>query len=356
MAASRAKLEPVSALIIAGGRGTRFWPAARQTRPKPLFSFDGVTTLLGDTIARLSAVIPQKRIFVMVSAEHRGPFRRAIAGVIPAENLIVEPAARGTGVAIAYGAAEIARRAGNGIVAVMPADHYIEPAAAFARTLKKAIQLARSHESIVVIGVPPSRPETGYGYQLVGRAVGDGFKVAQFVEKPDLARARAMIKSGRYLWNAGMFVMSHRVLARATAAHAPALKRAIERLVAAPRSKFAAYYRALKFGSFDKEVVEKSASVVGVRAQFGWHDVGSWSGLWEALGRGQSSVTRGNVIVLESRRVLAHSDSRLMVLLGVDDIVAVDTGDAILIARRDRSQHVGRVSDELRRRGMTKYL
>jgi mannose-1-phosphate guanylyltransferase len=354
--ARKAARAPVAALIIAGGRGTRFWPASREARPKPLFSLDGKTTLLADTIARLRPLIPRERIFVLVAASHRGAFRRALGRVIPPRNLIVEPSARGTAVAIAYGSAVIHRRLGDAIVAVMPADHYIEPAIEFRATLADAVALAAAHQSIVVIGVPPTRAEPGFGYQKVGRPIGPGFRVARFVEKPAPAAAARMVRSGKFLWNAGMFVMSGAALESELGRHVPALASAAARMAALPAARLARAYARLNFDSFDREVVEKSANVLGVRARFRWHDVGSWEGLWKAIGDGAQNVLRGNVIALESARNLAHSDTRLMVLFGVNDIIAVDTGDALLIAHRGQSQELRRVTEELARRGLHRYL
>jgi mannose-1-phosphate guanylyltransferase len=345
-----------SALIIAGGRGTRFWPASREARPKPLFAVDGKTSLLANTIARLKPLLASERIFVLVAAAHEKPFRREITGLIPARNLIVEPVGRNTAVAITYGVAVIRRRLGPGMIAVMPADHVIKPADAFRATIASAIRLASEHNAIVVIGVPPTRPEPGFGYQQVGRAVGEGFKVARFVEKPPPALAKRMVKSGRYLWNAGMFVMSSSTLDAELSEHAPALKAAAERMAQASRAVVARDYPKLKFDSFDRVVVEKSRNVLGVRAQFEWHDVGSWDGLIAAVGDANQSVARGVVIALEAERYLAHSDTRLMVLFGVSDVIAVDTGDAILIAHREHSARLGEVVKELERRGLKRYL
>jgi len=345
-----------SVLIIAGGRGTRFWPASREARPKPLFSIDGKTSLLADTIARHAPLIPRERIFVLAAAAHQRPFRHALRGLLPADNLIVEPQARGTAVAIAYGAAIIKRRLGDGIIAAVAADHYIATAAQYRRTLAAAIGLAAAHESIVAIGIPPTRPDTGYGYQKIGPQVGAGFQIEKFVEKPALAIARRMVRSGRYLWNASMFVMSTRTLAREFGEHSPALGDAAERLARTPRAQLARGYGRLRYDSFDRVVMEKSANVLGVRARFSWHDVGSWDRLWEALGGAGGSVLRGNAIALDSERVLAFAHSRLLVLFGVRDLIVVDTGDAILVAHRERSPQVRRVTEELARRGLRGYL
>ena len=350
------RLSPASVLIIAGGRGTRFWPASREARPKPLFSIDGKSSLLADTLARHVALVGRERIFVLAAAAHQGPFRRALRDLIPARNLIIEPTGRGTAVAIAYGAAVIKRRLGDNVIAAVAADHYIQTAAQYHRTLLDTIHLATTHESIVTIGVTPAWPETGYGYQKIGPKVGVGFQIERFVEKPPLALARRMVRSGNYFWNPSMFVMSTRTLAREFAEHCPQLGIAAEKLAATPRAKLASAYRRLKFDSFDRVIMEKSRHVLCVRARFSWHDVGSWDGLMTAVADPRGSVMRGNVISLDSGRVLAHSDSRLMVLLGVRDLIVVDTGDAILVAHREMSQHVGRVTNELERRGMRRYL
>jgi len=345
-----------SALIIAGGRGTRFWPASRESRPKPLFSIGKGSTLLGDTVKRLVPLIKRERIFVLVTSQQEAVFRRALKGLIPPRNLILEPDGRGTAVAIAYGAAVIQSRMGEGLIAVMPADHYISPAADFRATLASAIKLASREDAIVVIGVEPTRPETGYGYQEIGRKVDGGFKVARFIEKPSLAVAKRMLRTKRYLWNAGMFVMKSSTLARELQAHCPGLARASTKLATLTGPALERFYRRLKFDSFDREIVEKSDHVLGVVAKFSWHDVGTWEGLWEAMGGRSDNVLVGQVIAFDADGVLAHSHSRLMVLLGVKNIVAVDTDDALLIIDRGRSQETRRVIEELRRRGLTHYL
>jgi mannose-1-phosphate guanylyltransferase len=346
-----------SALIIAGGRGTRFWPESRAWRPKPLFSIDGRTSLLADTIARVAPLAGRARTFVLVSADQRAIFRKALRGLIPPANLIVEPSARGTAVAIAYGCASIAHRTGAGVVAVMPADHYITPPAAFRRSLGDAIKLAAARRAVVVIGVVPDRPEPGYGYQQIGRPAGRGFEVVRFVEKPPLEAARRMVASGKFLWNAGMFVMEVATLAAELDQHAPDLAAAMREFGGASAARVARIYQRLDFDAFDRVVAEKSRNVLSVQARFRWHDVGSWEGLWEALGGREANVLKGGVVALDSEGVLARAgEGRLMVLLGVKDLVAVDTGDAVLIAGRKSSQDLRRVVDELARRRLDRYL
>jgi mannose-1-phosphate guanylyltransferase len=377
-----------AALILAGGRSTRFWPEGRAARPKPLFALDGKTSLLADTIARVRPLIPVENIFVLVGAAHASAFRRVLKGLIPLRNLIVEPEGRGTTVAIAYGFAMIAERLGaDTIVAAMPADHYIPQAGPFRRTIGQALRLAAqpffkglrsprsgvallsqhppcslrptsslTHGAVVVVGVTPTRPETGYGYQALGPPVGAGFRITRFVEKPDLAKARRMVRSRKFLWNGGIYVMSVATLTAELTRHAPALAATMERFGAMAPAALRAAYRRFEVDSFDRVVAEKSRNLISVRARFRWDDVGSWEGLWEAIRGGADSVAAGNVVMLDSHGVLVRGGKRLMVVLGMTDLVAVDTDDAILIARRSRSQDLVRVLEELRRRGMQKYL
>jgi mannose-1-phosphate guanylyltransferase len=403
-------------LIIAGGRGTRFWPESRINRPKPLFAIDGKTSLLAATVARMRPLIARECIFVLASADQAPLFRPVLKRLIPQRNLIVEPEGRGTAVAIAYGTGVIAKRLSDeAVVAVMPADHYVSPAAAFQRTLREAVMLAKSHAAIVVIGIKPTRPETGYGYLKIGSGINfppashsqplaraslslsrndrgrgevrvaqgeqgseksrqiaggsipppdrgearrgsSSFKLDRFVEKPPAATALKMMRSGKYLWNAGMFVMRAATLTSELARHAPVLADAMHSFASMGPARLRDSYHTLEFDSFDRVVAEKSRNVLGVRARFTWHDVGSWEGLWEALRGGKRNVVMGNVLEIGADGALARARDHLMVLLGVKDIVAIETADVILIADRTQSQDVRKVIEELERRGSDRYL
>jgi len=318
----------------------------------------------------------------LASADQAPLFRPVLKTLIPQRNLIVEPEGRGTAVAIAYGTGVIAERLGDEtVIGIMPADHYVTPAAAFQRTLDEALGLAATRSAIVVIGIKPTRPETGYGYLKIGKPVKRAgasvkillggqkeatqqrcevadlaFKLDRFVEKPRVAIALRMIRSGSYLWNAGMFVMSAATLDAELTEHAPALAEAMRSFASMTTTQLESHYRALEFDSFDRVVAEKSRNVFGVRARFQWHDVGSWEGLWQAL-RGRSrNLLMGNVLEIGADGVLARTRNHLMVLLGVKDIVAIETPDVILIANRTQSQDVRKVIAELERRGARNYL
>jgi mannose-1-phosphate guanylyltransferase len=394
-------VDTAAILIIAGGRGTRFWPESRINRPKPLFAIDGKISLLEATVTRMVPLIAADRIFVLAAADQAPLFRPVLKKLIPSRNLIVEPEGRGTAVAIAYGTGLIAKRLSEqSVVAVMPADHFVTPAQAFQGTLLDAIWLAAAHSAIVVIGVKPTRPETGYGYLKIGKPVilprsarskpivhsaqstgpvrsrsdrpgrlggangsgeahpGDGFafKLDRFVEKPAAASALKMMRSGAYLWNAGMFVMRAATLAAELAQHAPPLADAMRSFPALKPPQLKQNYHRLEFDAFDRVVAEKSRNVLGVHARFSWHDVGSWEGLWEALRGSGSNVFTGKVLEMGADGVLARARDHLMVLLGVKDIVAIETADVILIANRSQSQDVRKVIEELTRRGSSRYL
>jgi mannose-1-phosphate guanylyltransferase len=346
-----------AALIIAGGRSTRFWPEGRADRPKPLFSVTGDSSLILDTIARIQPLIPRERIFVLVTDGQRRAFRSELRGTIAPHNLIIEPEGRGTTVAIAYGSAMIAERFGKDVIIVTtPADHYIPQANAFRSTIGKAIRAASEARAIVVVGVKPTRPETGYGYQQVGQRIKGGFKVARFIEKPPLERARRMLLSGQFLWNAGIFAMSPAVLLIEMQQHLSPLAAAMERFAKMKLQELRSVYRQFDVASFDREIAEKSNNLVGVRAKFEWHDVGSWHGLWTAMRGSNSNVISDGIVTDDVQGVLARGGKRLMVLLGVKDLVAVDTDDAILIASLSRSQELSRVLETLRQRGLQSYL
>jgi mannose-1-phosphate guanylyltransferase/mannose-6-phosphate isomerase len=331
------------------------WPASRVAQPKPLIQFDGEKTLIGETIARHDGLVARDRIFVLVPREHRTRFARTLRSMVPATNLLVEPSGRGTAVAIAFGAAIIRKRLGDAIVACVAADHFIAPAARYRATLRDAIRLAARRSALVVVGITPTRPESGFGYQEVGPPIDQGFRVSRFIEKPSLREAARMVRAGRYLWNASMFVAGVSTLAGEFRAHCPPLADAMDSF-GASATRDSRIYRSLDLESFDRVIVERSPRVLGVRASFQWHDVGTWQGLWEAIRRGRDSIVGARVVAIDSGDILVRGDRRLMVLVGVEDLVAVDTGDAILIARKSRSQEVRKVIDELERRGLRRYL
>ncbi len=353
-------------MVLAGGAGTRLWPASRRGRPKLFVPLVGRETLLDATLRRVARVAPPGRRWVVASVELAPLVRRALRRH-PGVGLLVEPSARNTGPAIALAAAHVAGQRDGGLLGVFPADHVVPDAAAFARSVAKAARAASATGDLVLIGVEPSRPDTAYGYLRLGPAHASGAAaVARFEEKPPPARARRFVASGRYLWNAGMVVAPpERVLAE-TRAHAPeiwaALGAALERLAAGERAGLAALRRAFARApavAFDYAVLERSRRVRAVRAGFAWSDVGSWDALAGLLPRipGGRALSRGPALVLGGEHnVIWNTTGLAVVLLGVSGVAVVAVDDVLLVCRLDRAQELRRVADELSRRGRADLL
>lgn len=347
---------PRYAVVIAGGSGTRFWPRSRARVPKQLLAILGGRSLLQDTVARVSPPIARDRVLIVTGSAHARAVRRQLPR-LAAGSVLVEPRSRNTAAAIALAALHIAKRSPDAVMAVLPADHAISRLPLFRRDLAVALDVAERSRALVTIGIEPTHPETGYGYIRVGGALpgtrGRAARVEGFIEKPDRARAEALLADGGVLWNSGIFAWRVDVILDALRRQLP---RVVEPLEAAGRN-LAAVYRRLPAISIDHGVMERAEEVAVVRARFTWSDVGSWAtvaALW-SRGNGQN-VLRGRALPIDSRGCLIDSPDRLVAVLGVDDLVVVDTPDAVLVCRKDRAQDVRLIVEELRRRGLGRYL
>jgi mannose-1-phosphate guanylyltransferase len=339
------------ALILAGGGGTRLWPASRRKRPKQLLTLGGKESLLGATFRRAEAVFGPDRILVVTAADQAEALQKELPQ-LARENLVSEPAARNTAAAVGLGAAVVARRAGKGaLLAVLPADHHIAEEAAFASTLKLA--LSHASDAIVTIGIRPTHPETGFGYIEQGASAGDGiYDVARFVEKPNAVKAAEYLAAGTYLWNSGMFFFTAERLLAEARRHLPTLGAALDALVAA--SDFPAALRTLYLGvpsiSIDYGIMEKATGLLLVPGDFGWNDVGSWAAL-SAIRPADAAgnVVGGDTVVTETHGsvVLAEPGAPMVGVVGVEDLVVVATKDAVLVVHKDRAQEVKRIVDAL---------
>lgn len=347
--------------MLAGGAGSRFWPASRRARPKQFVPLLGGATPLGATLARLARLAPPRRTWVVTSRDLGPLTRRALRGH-PGVRVLLEPEARNTAPAVAWVAARVAALRDGGLLGVFPADHHIPQPGRFARDVRAAEDAAADGARIVLIGVPPTRPDTAYGYLRVDAgAPGAAVRVRRFVEKPDERRARRYLRSGSYLWNAGMLIATPERLLRETEERAPEIwgplgpsLRALAdgRRVAGARLD-RAYRRAAPI-SFDYAVLERSSRVSAVRASFQWSDLGSWDALAEYLPRVSGNRVSGTrpVVALESGgNVIWNTTDKAMVLLGVSDLVVVETEDALLVCRKEAAQDVRRIAGELVRRG-----
>jgi mannose-1-phosphate guanylyltransferase len=345
----------VWAVIMAGGSGTRFWPASRARRPKQLLPLGGGTrSLLADTVHRIAPVVPIERVLVVTAASLRAATREELPE-LPEENLLAEPAPRNTAPCIGWANRVIAARDPEALIVVLPSDHHVADEAAFAETVKRALEVAKVRD-LATIGIAPSRPDTGFGYIELGDAIHAGaFDVARFVEKPDLSRAQEYVASGRYLWNGGMFFFRAASMEQAIRAHMPELAKGLD---AMGESNVAAIFPTLPSISVDYGIVEKieRGRIGVVPGDFGWSDVGSWESAWELA----SKDAAGNALPSDAVAVDAHGNlvraKKMVALVGVDDLVVVETDDAILVMPRKRAQDVRAVVDALKTKGKNELL
>ncbi|HHV56492.1 MAG TPA: NTP transferase domain-containing protein [Firmicutes bacterium] len=366
------------AAIMAGGRGERFWPLSRQSCPKQFLPLISEKTMLQETVGRLAPLLGPEDIYVVTGAQYATRVAEQLPD-LPRENIILEPEGRDTAPCIALTAAYLAHRypGEDAVLAVLPADHLITKPDLFRQILAGAFALAAAEPVLVTIGMSPSRPETGYGYIKCGEKVpwsGRHFvyRVQRFTEKPDRAAAEAFLKEGGYLWNSGMFVWRLSTLREAFQRHLPEVAAALPTLTAAcggPAEALAATFHSLPRISIDYGVMEKADNVYVIPGDFGWDDVGTWSALARLLtADADENVTIVNApaahgsaavqepILLGSKRCVVSGNGRLVAALGVEDLIIVDTDDALLICRRGQEQNLKSVLEQLRRDHRTAYL
>jgi mannose-1-phosphate guanylyltransferase len=348
------------ALILAGGGGTRLWPASRRGRPKQLLALGGPESLIAATFGRVSRVLGRERTLIVTAADQAAEIRRALPA-LPPENLVSEPAARNTGPAVGLGALVAARRAGEDVrLAVIPSDAFIADEAEYGRVLGVALEHAA--EAIVTIGIKPTRPETGYGYVQRGALVRDGvFEVARFVEKPDAATAARYLAASDYLWNSGMFFFTARRLLAEARAHLPELAAILAEIQSSldPAATAAARYPGAPKISIDYGIMEKAAGIRVVPGDFGWNDVGSWSAVAAIREKDAAgNVAAGDVILraVAGSVVVSEPGAPLVAAVGVQDLVVVATRDAVLVVTKERAQEVRAVVDALAAAGRNELL
>lgn len=348
------------ALILAGGVGTRFWPRSRKDHPKQVLHVVGHRSLVQDTLARIEGDIPPERTHLITSEMQYG----ALASQVPqGTRSILEPFGRDTAASIGFGAEKIRRIDGKAVILTLPADHHIGPEPKFRRALQTAMDRVEKEGGLLLFGIPPTRPATSYGYIRRGAEVAPGvYQVDSFREKPDRETAESLIRSGDHYWNSGMFVWRVDEILSAIRKHRPELGEALDRIREAldtpdeERVIREAFTR-LQPISIDFAVLEKTEGLVVQEATFQWDDVGSWLSM-ERLHRTNEdgNVVVGRHVSLDSKGNIVVSGKRLVATIGVEDLIIVESRDAILVARKDRAEDVKALVKKIESEGMEAYL
>lgn len=350
---------PVCAVLLAGGRGTRFWPRSRMRTPKQLLNITGRETMLRETVERLAPLVPLRNIWAVTNVEQAAAVRRELQGV-PAAHILAEPTGRNTAAAIGLAAIHLVHELGDALMAVLPSDSFIADATRYRSLVHAALEMARTPENLVVLGIPPTRPETGYGYieraGVAARPRGlTAYAVRRFTEKPALPMARKYLASGKYLWNAGMFFWRASTFLANLKKFLPATHEALlelDRVIGTRgyNSALRKIYPRLENISVDYAVMEPATRMAGAQrvsvipAKVGWSDIGSWAAVYELLAaKGGANISAGPSFALDASGNYFWSPKKLVAAVGVRDLVFVETDDAVLLCSRERSQDVGKI-------------
>lgn len=354
---------------MAGGGGTRLWPLSRKERPKQLLPLLGKETLFQSTVTRLETLFPPERILVVTVAGQAREMKEQVPS-IPDENYLIEPAPRGTASVVGLAAAVLQKRDPQAVMTIQTADHHIRDANLFGNLIRTAMDVAEK-SYLVTLGITPTFPSTGYGYIQQGDALEGGYKypvyaVRRFMEKPDETTARNFLQSGDYSWNSGMFIWRADIILAEIERQMPELHRAVSAIASAwdgPKRNDVVSERwsSLKSQTIDYGVMEKAKQVAVLPAGgLGWSDVGSWDSLYEVLDPDASGNVTVNAdhIQIDSRHTLVYSANsrRLMVTIGLDDVIVVDSGDVLLVCKADQAQRVRDVVERLKKNNQEKYL
>ncbi|HYY23972.1 MAG TPA: sugar phosphate nucleotidyltransferase [Candidatus Udaeobacter sp.] len=367
------KRRPFS-VIMAGGKGTRFWPLSRSQRPKQLLKILSPKTLIRETADRVLPLSSPTQTLVVTVAEQLDGLSRELR-MLPRANFLAEPEGRNTAPCIGLAALEVVARDPTGIMLVLPADHWIPDVRAFRRTLGAAMELANNSDNLITIGIRPAYPETGYGYIMKGKSLRTNnavraYQVKRFKEKPSEAVARQLIRRGS-LWNSGIFVWRASTLLELIARYQTAIATSLDQIRRAAKEKsignpssglrhlIARAYKQMPSVSIDHGVLEKVGSegrVLTLEADFGWSDVGSWAAVHRMMHQDENgNAGNGKWLGVGAKNCLVQAGDRLVVLLGMQDAVVVDTADALLVGDLKRSQDVRELVDELKRKGYGAY-
>jgi len=355
----RGDLHRLRAVIMAGGSGTRFWPLSRKSRPKQFLDIVSAKSMVEETVERLAPLVAPRDILTVADSGQTESLKRLLPA-LPRKNFIVEPLARNTAPSLMLATARVFIEDPGAVVAALAADHLIRESGRFRTLLAAAAAAASRGDHIVTFGIPPTFPSTGYGYihyeaGKARRVSGETFfPVLEFKEKPNVEAAEAFLAAGGYLWNSGMFLWRADTFARKLRRHAPLFYPFWERMLEALKKKDAKallrVFEEIPALSIDYALMEKAKGVLVTKGDFGWSDVGAWSSLFEVWPLdGTGNAARGETVALDSGNCLVHNPGKLTALIGVKDLIVVQTDDALLICRRDLDQKVKDVVEVLKK-------
>ena len=353
-----------TALIMAGGRGERFWPRSRQNMPKQFLSLtDDGKTMIQLTVDRILPLVNMEDIFIVTNRSYKDLVRQQLPE-LPEENILCEPVGKNTAPCIGLGAVHMAKRYGDAVMMVLPSDHLIKYTSLFLNTLSDACEVAEQGENLVTLGIAPDSPETGYGYikfqpeETLGRA----FAVERFVEKPDLETAKAYLASEQYLWNSGMFIWKTSTILKNLEAYLPEMYQGLGKIgeaIGTPMEEqvLEREFHAFKAESIDYGVMEKAKNIYILSGAFGWDDVGSWLAVSRIKRSNElGNVVDGNVVTVDTRNTTIQGGGKLIAAVGLEDMIVVDSEDALLICEKDHAGDIKKVLENLKICNRTEYL
>ncbi|MCM8901688.1 mannose-1-phosphate guanylyltransferase/mannose-6-phosphate isomerase [Caldicoprobacter algeriensis] len=355
----------ITGIIMAGGRGERFWPKSRMKMPKQFLNLFGEKTMIQQTVDRLTKIMPLENIFVVTNIDFVELVSQQIPN-LPRENILIEPMSKNTAACIGIAALRTEKIDRDSIMVVVPSDHVIKDEKKYIEALETAIQEAEKGDNLVIIGIKPTRPETGYGYinfdENTKKVVNKNcvYKVERFVEKPDYSTAIKYIGSGNYLWNSGMFIWKTSSILSAMKKYMPDLYNSLERIrehIDSDDMEKVLYeeYSQLEGISIDYGIMEKAKNVYVVLGDFGWDDVGSWLAIERIYQKDEyDNVIKGNVFKVDTRNCIIMGENRLVAVVGVENLVVVDTEDVVFVCAKDKVQNMKDILSQLKEEG--KYV
>jgi mannose-1-phosphate guanylyltransferase len=362
----RINMDKVYGVIMAGGGGTRFWPLSRQKRPKQLLNLSGKELMVNEAIDRLSFTMPTKDVFIVTNQAQVEAMKKAAEGRVLQNHILSEPSARNTAACVGYAAMEIMRKYGDGVMVITPSDAYIKNTEEFTKILEIAIEAAKTQDKLVTIGINPEFPATGYGYIKYDKTQNSPYKVVEeFKEKPDYDTALEYVKSGNYAWNSGMFIWKASVILDKFKEYIPDIYEDLNKIGDAMSTPdeikiINEIYPQIRKISVDYAIMEPSAQkgdVMVVPGDFGWNDVGSWD-MMKVL---HDEDEQGNIIVgdgmaIDTTNTVINSTGRLVAVVGVDNLVVVETDDAVMVCDKSKAQDVKKIVDSLTEKERTELL